>query len=205
MLNRFNSIGLNVIFTPEVDISDDRLKLVFHKRVSAIMLQHLDSIKHFYENTNFNNCIICEDDIHISKHLQTQIPIIVNEFNEMKLDVLMLGFLWPFKDLNSRYFSSIKKGQFNYFTYNDDIWGTQMYMISRSYAEFLLNTYNIQWCIENLDKPYSPDWILTKNGNRALIWPMLAVEEGVSKASENNQITYHQRCHDANFVSNIFI
>ena len=56
MIHRFNTIGLKLKFVPSVYISDSRLSIAndniqIDKRTWAIMLQHLDSIKDFYDNS----------------------------------------------------------------------------------------------------------------------------------------------------------
>ena len=80
-----------------------------------------------------------------------------------------------------------------------------MYLISRAYAKFLLDKYTIEFALNNLDKPYSPDWVITKNGNKAMLYPMIAVEEGNTKTSHEGQNNFHKRCFEANYDSNLFI
>lgn len=83
--------------------------------------------------------------------------------------------------------------------YSNDLWGTQMYMISREYAKYLLEAYTLQYAIDNISKPYSSDWIITKNGNRAMIYPMIAVEEGPVTSDCEPQSEFHKRCHFVNY------
>ena len=54
--------------------------------------------------------------------------------------------------------------------------------------------------------PFSADWIITKDTvNRAIIYPMLALEDGKSKYSHEGQQNFHDRCHNEHFDHNIFI
>ena len=192
MMQRFKTLRLDhlVTFTPEVHQDDSRLGLVAEKRTASIMLQHLDSLRLFLSTTH-EYCIVCEDDIHISKTFAEKLPAILHDFKEMKMDVMMLGYILTFSiDMNSgfhqSYFPYINKqddrilmASHTYHSYPDDIWGSQMYLVSRSYASYLLDTYD---CVEKnietiLKKPYNPDWVITKPAKRVLIYPMVALEE----------------------------
>ena len=208
MTERFNTVEINPIFIKEVHSNDNRLNYnidISIKRIWSIMLQHLDCMKDFFENTDKTHCIICEDDIYISKNITNDIESIITNFDELELDILMLGYLLNHKIDNNNYhhnhyFPVLNNANINneymYHSYPDDIWGTQMYLISRNYAEFLLNKFTPQFAFENIDTlNYNPDWIITKNGKRALINPMIAVEEGVNLSDHEGQIHFHKSCY----------
>jgi hypothetical protein len=221
MIKRFSSLNFNNInFVKEVHSDDDRITCFSHlenynkieKRIWSIMFQHLDSVRDFYyKNEHYDHCIICEDDIFISKDLGVQLNDIIKDFDSLSLDVLMLGYLLPFSiDINSQYHLQYfpllsKNSKYSLHKYPDDIWGTQMYMISRTYARFLLETFTNLYAYYNLNKPYNPDWIMTKNGNRALITPMIAVEEGVNLSDCESQQQYHKSCFEINYNSEKYI
>lgn len=215
MCNRFLQIGITLKFVNEVNSDDSRINYDINigtKRVWAIMLQHLDCIRDFYENTDKQYCIVCEDDILISKDYPIIIDEIVNKFEELQLDILLLGYLLPFKisktEMNQQYFKilSSDKNNFTYHSYPDDIWGTQMYLISREYAYFLLNKYTPEYAFTNINTlNYSPDWIISKNGNRAIINNMVAVEEGINVSDDYSQQYFHKRCYECNYDPNKFI
>ena len=223
MIERFTKLNFNNInFVKEVHSNDDRITCFSHlenynkieKRTWSIMMQHLDSIENFYENNkNYNHCIICEDDIFISKDLPDKLQDIIKDFNSLSLDVLMLGYLLPFKiDVNSyhslAHFPMLLTNNKNSYTihnYPNDIWGTQMYIISREYAKFLLENFTNLYAYYNLDKPYNPDWIITKNGKRALINPMFAVEEGVNLSDCYSQQQYHKICFEMHYNNEKYI
>jgi len=216
MIQRFNSIGFELKFMDPVYESDSRIKdsipvnqfkdgipvNQIEKRTWSIMLQHLDSIRHFYETTTLSHCIVCEDDILISKNFKTDLPNILQNFNQLKLDILLLGYLIPFKIESNSYF---KQKSYQYLDYPNDLWGSQMYLVSRAYAKFLLEKYTINYALSHLDEPYSPDWVITKNGNKAILYPMVAVEEGGTKTSNESQNNFHKRCFETNYDSNIHI
>jgi len=54
-------------------------------------------------------------------------------------------------------------------------------------------------------KPFSADWTITKDGNRALIFPMLAVEDGKTRNCDSGQDIFHQSCHLYNYNPETFI
>uniref|UniRef100_A0A6C0BKG5 Glycosyltransferase n=1 Tax=viral metagenome TaxID=1070528 RepID=A0A6C0BKG5_9ZZZZ len=209
MLERFRHFGVEPIFTPEVGGNDPRLDKAPDncKRVWAVMLQHLDSLRHFVEKTQQPYCIVCEDDIHLSRHLINDLEKIVPQFQRKQLDVLLLGCLLPFAIdmatcLHRQYFPMMEQVDgFSYHRYPDDLWGCQMYLISRDYSRFLISTYTIPYALDHLNTSfnYNPDWVITKNGNRALVYPMVAVEEGVNVSNDASQVWFHRHCHAVNF------
>ena len=212
MSHRFSSLGLYCIFTPEVHKTDPRLKShrINDLRTASIMLQHLDSIRHFYENTMEDHCIVCEDDIHISKNFVKHLPEILKTFKTLDLDVLMLGYLLYYKitdsHLHRHYFPLLGNTEnYNIHGYPDDIWGAQMYLISRKYAKHLLETYTPLYAVLYEDIPYNPDWIITKKGKRGLLNPMIAVEEGVNLSDNWGQNDFHKRCFECNYDSSLFV
>jgi hypothetical protein len=208
MTSRFRKLDIDLHFVNPVQMGDVRIENTpLDKRTSAIMLQHLDSVRHFYENTTADYSIICEDDIHISKNLVSDLPEIIKNFQELGLDILLLGYLFPRQLHGNGYFPVLKDtGRYSFHGYPDDIWGSQMYLISRKHAKYLIDTFTIQFAIDHLEKiPYSPDWIITKYGKRAVITPMIAVEEGEDKSGNCGQTDFHRRCHQHNFNADIHI
>lgn len=211
MLNRFRHFGIEPKFVNEVECTDPRL-VDFSidkgtKRIWAIMVQHLDCIRDFYENSEDTHCIVCEDDIHISKNFDKLLPRTIETFNKLNLDVLMLGYLLPFKiDKHSNYYPIMyDDNDLSYHRYHDDTWGTQMYLISRKYAKFLLDKYTIEYAWNNLGTfNYSPDWVMTKNGEKSMVYPMLAVEEGVNVSDDYYQNLFHTNCHKTNFDPELY-
>ena len=208
MISRFRTMDIDLQFVEPVYETDSRLLFTdLHKRTSAIMLQHLDSIRHFYEQTSAEYCIVCEDDIHISKDLSKDMPEIIKNFEELKLDLLLLGYLYPHSLDGNWHFPVLKDTQkYNYHGYPDDIWGSQMYLISREHAKNILSKFSIDWAIFNInDTHYNPDWTITKFGKRAVISPMIAVEEGTEKSGHDGQSQFHNDCREANYNPTIHI
>jgi GR25 family glycosyltransferase involved in LPS biosynthesis len=211
MINRFKDIGMDLIFIPPVTVDDPRLKYLPHKRTSSIMVQHLDCIKHFVKDTSCNYCIVCEDDILISKHFHEKLPKIIQDFEDLELDSLLLGYLlchpiiegnWHFPVFKQREDDT----ELSYRGYPDDIWGSQMYLISRKQGETLLSTFTPDYALDNLDVvPYNPDWTITKHGKRAILYPMMAVEEGNTNTDHSGQNEFHRQCFERNYREGVHI
>jgi GR25 family glycosyltransferase involved in LPS biosynthesis len=222
MAKRFHQMGLPVHFSDPVHAKDPRLYVEGQDmtgRTASIMLQHMDCLAHFLEHTQAAYCIVCEDDIMISKNLAKELPEISKTFDRLTLDVLLLGYLWPHdiaSDWNPHFphmgESRGSEGQrYEYTGYPDDLWGSQMYMVSRSHAQVLVKRYSPDYMVRELDEgetrqPYNPDWILTKKAERrAIIIPMLAVEEGDSKLGGDGEHAFHWSCREKNYVEGLHI
>ena len=77
-----------------------------------------------------------------------------------------------------------------------------MYILSRKYAKFIIDKYYNNFADKTLYDDatiFTSDNIITKDGNRALLSPMLAVEE------KKNQNEYHIKCHESHYKKQIFI
>ena len=228
MQNRWKSLELDLLFVYPVETTDKRFDIVREKmpkkelRDWAIMLQHLDSLRDFVDSEYIPGekgeyVIICEDDIMVSKHLPNDLPEIIETYERLNLDVLLMGFLIPYKITDDNYYYPLKERnyKYSYHGYPADIWGSQMYMVSRKHAEILLQKYTIENAMKNeMDnihtntkpkEPFSPDWTLTKYGNRSVIYPMMALEEGDTKCNWDSEIDYHQRCFKMHYVEREFI
>ena len=72
-----------------------------------------------------------------------------------------------------------------------------MYILSRKHAKYLLDKYYKNYADE--DNDFISDIIITKDGNRALISPVLSVEEKI------NQNNHHKRCHKIHYDEYKFI
>jgi len=161
------------------------------------MYGHLDMIAAFYE-TNKPYGIFCEDDIMIRRDFKDAIPSFIDGINVLNLDVLLIGYLTSFvicagqAEFDLRYNNAFK---FHHFS--DNIWGTQMYMLTRTHAKTLLDTYATGYAGQT---PFSADWTLTKDGNRALITPMIVVEDNKTVYSHGGQSNFHKDCHRLHYT-----
>ena len=228
MDERFRKNDVYAHYVKPVYTSDPRISQYdindAERRNWSIFFQHADSWKQFYEETSADYCIVCEDDVYISNQFQEQMPEIIRQFESQSLDILLLSYLWPYDSFNNTYFpllpslSSLAsetqqeekewtifpKYQFQLRKYPDDLWGAHMYMISRKHAGEMLNRYTDKYAI-SCDKPFCTDWQFTKWGNRALLYPMIGVEEGEVKTDHIGQSNFHKECTRAHYSSKKFV
>ena len=207
MKRRFADENLPLEFVNSVEFSDQRLTAAPPevRRNWAIMFNHLDMLTKFLNSSN-DYGIFCEDDIFIRHNFKQFLPEIVAGAKRRSLEILLLGYLLPYKPVEivsrAREFAEIGPN-FTFHTYPDDLWGSQMYMLSRAGATKLLEKYSVDYAKATLANPnlcpFSPDWTLTKDGRRAAIYPMLAVEEGIVVTTHEGQIDFHKRCFQAQF------
>jgi len=155
------------------------------------MYGHMNMIHDFYYNTDKQYGIFSEDDIYIHINFKKYLENIIVDFERLNLDVLLLSYLTNFKiteefidfKLKNENMRSNENFQYNYHNFPDNLWGSQMYLLSRKHAKFLLDKYYDGIAYTELyDKceglpPLSADWTITKDGNRALIFPLLAIEK----------------------------
>jgi len=207
MRNRFCQLGFSeneAIITPGVEYSVDNSP----DRTAGMMLGHLAMIRQFYEDqAKPEYGIFCENDVYIHRDIKTRIPQIIQDFDELGLDILLMGFLfaYPQQDLDVKLQDNcdiLKKGAFHsYYDYYNTMWGSQMYMISRKQSKYFLDKYTLEIAKSPPPNfpPFASDWTLTKDGKRALIWPMMAVEDG----TQNYGDSWQNRTHHHTFLGNI--
>ena len=217
MENRFKQLDITCLFYDGVNNNDPRIFNNNGFGAWSCMIGHLDMIQNFYENSEKEFGIFCEDDIFIHKDFVKKLPDIIEDFKLMELDVLLLGYLISFKirpEYNGFEFKSVNNDSNNnlkyvYNNYPNDLWGSQMYMLTKKHAKYLLDNYNIEYAIRSLTdntlQPFSADWIITKEGNRALIYPMLAVETADKISGHQGQDVFHENCKNFNYDPNMYI
>jgi len=205
MTQRVKSMGMDAHFVDPVSTQDPRIANQpisdFEKRNWSIFFQHVDCMKHFSENTTYDYCIICEDDVMLSRTLKTQIPDIIDLYDKTELDILLLSYLWPFEVAEDNYFPVLHRDeQYKIQGYPVDLWGAHMYFMSRSHARVLVERYTPEYAIAQTgEQPFCTDWQFTKFGKRGLIVPMVGVEEGDVKTDHPDQVSFHRRCFEYNY------
>lgn len=209
MVDRFQKIDMRVAFVDPVYTSDPRICnqniSEFEKKTWSVFFQHVDSMKHFIKSASSDDdfCIICEDDLHVSKTLKEQLPHIIELYKKADLDVLLLSYLWPFpiKNTGNHYFPQFEESNthFDLFGYPDDLWGAHMYMLSLKHAKTLVERYTPEFAAEQKSIPFCSDWHITKFGKRALLLPMVGVEEGHVKTDHEVQTSFHRECFEYNY------
>jgi GR25 family glycosyltransferase involved in LPS biosynthesis len=219
MSHRFSTIGQPVHFTEPVYDTDPRITAIdfatyphMVARTSAIMLQHLDSLKHFLDTTDPQTaeyCIVCEDDVLISRNFVHEYNTVMQAFKHFELDVLLLGCLQYFRlYVGASWYDHLYDTPdhlLQVFRHPDHLWGSQMYVVSRKWAEHLVEKYTVEYAQEHPDLPHNPDWIITKMGHRAMVYPMLAMEEGDTKIGDDSQRDFHRSVFLVNWDSERYL
>jgi GR25 family glycosyltransferase involved in LPS biosynthesis len=212
MENRFKQLDINCIFYDGVDNNDPRIANNNGDGGWSIMFGALDIIQKFYDSEKEFG-IFCEDDVYIHKDFKIMLPDIIEDFKKMNLDILLLGYLIPIEIKsdyqNFEFKSNDSNLKYTYHNYPDDLWGGQMYMLTKKHAKYLLEKYTIEYANSSLTdsmlNPFSADWTITKDGNRALIYPMLAVETADKIYGHYGQDTFHENCKNCNYKPDIYI
>ena len=214
--NRFEKLEIGVTFYDGVNFDDDRIKnFNCHKKAWSYTYGHFDMINKFLTETGKEYGIFCEDDIYLHKDLKNNMNILIEDFNTMNLDLLLLGYISTFKIYDS-YMHYHHKHNFaeerphTYHNYPTELWGAQMYMISRKHAQKLIDTYYNGYAEKSLDpdsglKPFCSDWTITKDGNRALVYPMYALEDGKTHYDHYGQEVFHQTSFRVNYIETDYV
>ena len=223
MNTRFGNMGIHINIYGGVQHSDPRIASVLpdqHKgatRTWSMLYGHLDMIEQFY-NTGKPYGIFCEDDIVVRTDLADHLPNIIQDFDKMKLDILLLGYLsvYPIHDLGDNYRQALSETTdpaafYKYYTYPHDLWGTQSYMLSHDHAKTIVETYGREYALKTLTDsslaPFSSDWTITKTGKSALIYPMFCIENG-KQAFEHfghwGQYHFHLNAFKNNYIEGRF-
>lgn len=197
MNHRFEAVGYPVHWIAPVMKDDARITDVMDRRTQAIMYNHLDMIKEFLSSSaEFG--IFCEDDIYIRRDFDRLLSHAIASYKSLGLDVMLLGYLMtyvPFQHVAHNGHTCLEP-PLAVMSYDDGLWGSQMYMCDKTAARKLLETFSSP---EATTLPFSPDWTLTKYGKRAIVYPMLAVEEGQVVTDHVGQQVFHKQCTAAHY------
>lgn len=220
MTRVFAEQNLDVHFYGGVEYTDPRIRgrslPPNTQRCWSIMYGHLDMIQLFLQSGNEYG-IFCEDDILVRKDFSMHLPNIIRDFADLKLDVLLLSYLCA---VDYRHYSNFPEipisdysvHPFRYYAYDSKpetcVWGTQMYLLNRQYAQYVVDTYSKDYAdkslCENTPTPFSADWTITKDGNKAMIYPLVSIENCQTSYSDKHQQSCRQKCYDLFYSPDIF-
>lgn len=144
MLTRFENRGLadKVTFVQAIDKHSDLLRYYtnesrgldidnsdFNYGEIACFASHLKALRLFLENTEDNNefAVICEDDILLHNNFSEELNDLIMEL-PFDFNICALSYF----PINKNEYTKITEGLYQ--MGQDNIWGTQMYLISREYA-----------------------------------------------------------------------
>lgn len=216
MEQKFNHFKLPVQFYSGVSSTDERICFVENdnmRRTWSICYGHLDMMNHFVKNSSKDYMILCEDDIIIHKDFTKKLPLAIDVMKKIKLDILLIGYLcYKPADMYSN-FPEIKTEHsnetFKILEYIEDTWGTQMFIVTKTHAKKMLSKYYKYYAEQTLINtsltPFSSDWLLTKDGKRALVYPLLVIENGISQYEDEGQMNNRINCYNFSFRENTFI
>ena len=203
----FGKLGITAEFYSGVGQDDPRLKNAGNlARSWSMTYGHLDLIKKFSESDK-DYGIICEDDILIRKDFMERLPEILSGFDTLGLDILMLGYLCENPIDTYRNFPTLLDRGMKYLGYPDGLWGGQMYLISKAQAGVLLEKFSGGYADRSLTEaiaPFSPDWTITKEGRRALLYPLLVVEKYYEVYDDEHQNRSHLACYNYTYRAELF-
>ena len=191
---RFFRVGLSINWEADQLTADDPRNLE-KSRLFAVMRGHLGALRSFL-GTGRAYGVICEDDVLIRRTFVEDLAFAIRNFESLGLDLLLLGYLLPFKPETASSGDGSADPPFVFLSYPEDLWGSEMYLVSRRSALEITEKFHDSARVQG---PYSPDWTITKHGKRACIYPMLAVEEGESHGGSDVHARFHRACHVAQF------
>lgn len=224
MKERFGKMDIHINVYGGVQHSDPRIEGVLpeekkgYTRMWSMTYGHIDMIEQFY-NSGKPYGFFCEDDIVVRKDLGEHMPNIIQDFEKMKLDILLLGYLTvhPIQNGCGGYNLALQEQQdpsafYKYYTYPHDHWGGQCYMMTRDYAKTIVETYGRGYAVRVFTDsslvPFNPDWSITKLGKSALVYPMFGLENGRQSFEHFGhwgQYYFHLDTFKNNHIEGVFI
>jgi hypothetical protein len=223
MIHKFEKLGWHVRMMEGVDVQDS-VRVPAQDQISqaiplakwdphawSVMQGHLCMLETYVQEGTAPYAICMEDDILIRSDINDHLPKIMHDFELCKLDLLMLGYLTPdpLHEMEEKF--PIINQVFSLHTYPFNVYGTQMYVVKRSHAEWLVHNlgYASGWHEQVLlsDHTYNADWVITKMGTTACVYPLLAIESqgGGAVYADSDQSYFHTLCHDVNYLPHIHI
>jgi len=223
MMHKFAQLGWHVRMCEGVDVAHS-VRAPTPEQISqalarnrwdphawSVMQGHMTMLETYVQEGTAPYVMCMEDDILIRRDIDDQLPKIMIDFELCKLDLCMLGYLtpYPLHHIESKY-SQVNQ-VFTLHDYPFNVYGTQMYVMKRSHAEWLVSMYghDTGWGTQVLEtnSTYNADWIITKQGKTACVYPVLAVEQlgGGTAYADCEQKNFHDMCHDANYLPDIHL
>lgn len=160
----------------------------------------------FYHHSTKEYCVIMEDDIYLKKSIKYDINNALEVMKTLNYHIMLLGYLMTCTPDQAGYLKfAYDNDGFSYYHYPDELWGSHCFIITKPQAKYFLDKYTIEH-IATLHGT-GGDWIFTKDpvdNQRGLMFPPLAVEEGVVRTDHWAQISFHRNCSDFQYNSHIY-
>jgi hypothetical protein len=216
MTRRFAAVGVALNIHPGVEHSDERIAgreaSADLARLWSVTYGHLDMIRAFLA-TKKRYGLFCENDVCIHKDLVTELPAVMEAVDRTGVHIMLLGYMTVTKlgTWMHGYNLLHADAKRTYMTYPNDQWGVHLYMLTRAGAQHVLDLYAGGYADltrGRADAPFSPDWTISKIQRRGLVYPMLAVEDGVDDMDHYQhcgQYSFHMATHAANYIPGAFL
>jgi GR25 family glycosyltransferase involved in LPS biosynthesis len=206
MQRRLRMIGVDCVFLEGV--TPEKAAKYPEAVRSGCMLAHVQALQTFLK-TSKDYAIVAEDDVYLHRDFKRFIPKLIRTIRDLSLDLLLLGYLIDHQPSSEAGFHQILDTNFGqFYTVPATLWGTQMYLVSRTHAMRLVREFDP--CCYKGPVTYSADFLITKTGSVAFLYPMMAVEEGeirLDDTSEGGRVhaRYHRACKDANYKPDVYV
>lgn len=193
MIRRINEVGVQAnLYSYKED--DDRARQISltNLKIYGNFYSMMRIIEDFYYKSDKEYAVILENDVYLKKTLAFDLQKACDAHSFLNLDVLLIGYLLPCSpdQLNLPKITTING--YHFYSYPDDLWGSHGFIINKKHALYFINKYTIDY-VKTLET-VGADWIFTKEGKRALMWPPIVVEEGTVKTDHYGQIKFHYDC-----------
>ena len=200
---RFRRFDFEPHFVKEVGIDDPRTG---GDRSYAIMYNHLDMIRHFVDHTDEPVGIFWEDDIYLKRNFKEDLERALQVQKTLAIDILNLGYLTTHRPIDhlENYPLIHQESGLSFHYYPDDLWGASMYSLERNHALYLLENLTPEKCSQK-GVVFTSDWSITKIGKRALMYPILGLEEGYVETTHQGQVNFHRACSDYHYNPKLYV
>jgi len=204
MKERFSKVDIDITFLPGVSPDDPRIGPDrLNKKGDCVMYCHLDMLQEFLKgDAEFG--ILCEDDIYIRKTFKHDILIAIDGFKRLNLNVLLLGYLTGYYPcLSNVLFHTPLETPYAFLNVYKELWGTQMFMVSRESAKMMLERFSDPYKTEKTVY-FASDWTLTKVERNACLYPMLAVEKIYPERGNSSDDRFHRQNEKLHYNSEFY-
>lgn len=187
MIKRLKETGVTA------NICSFKENIVEHSdRNISCFFNHLAMMKEFLLSDQEYGVFI-ENDVYLKKNLCKGLLEACTIMNKLNFDVLLIGYLINKKPEAFGCRQIYYDGN-SYYDYGAELWGTQGFILTRKQAQYYIDKYTVEY-VKQCNETISADWIYTKQGNRALMYPPLVVEEGIiAEKKHQGQINFHKTC-----------
>lgn len=210
MIKRFEDVRVSAkLFSMEVD--DSRVDILIQNGFDPSgrgglgnFFNMIQEMEDFCANSTKEYIVIFENDVFLRKTLHVDLQRACEAMKEYELDTLLIGYLindipehsWCTHLYTDRYDN-------RYYNVPDSIWGAHGFILTKAQAKFYIDKYTVDNILSSdRTEILSVDWVFTKQGRRAIIYPPLCVEEGEIPSDNEVHKVYHRECKNFQYNDN---